>query len=127
MDPFGGVEPADLPDAPAAVLTRAELCPQKVLTFWLSLTRVAGADIRETPGLLAGVGMVDRPYFEALTFTVWESRDDAMSFAYKRPAHAGITERNRLEKIVASFFSAHFYPYRSEGTWYGRDPLSQPR
>lgn len=124
LKPLEGLEPEELPQAPVAVLTRVEIRARKVPTFWLSMTRVAAADIRKAPGLLAGLAMVERPYFEAMTFTLWQSRDDAMNFAYKRPAHVGLTERSRSEK-VASFFSAHFYPYRSEGTWYGRDPLSQ--
>lgn len=123
-DPFKGFEPGEIPEAPAVVLTRAELRIRRVPTFWLSMTQVAVADVQETPGFLAGLAMVERPLVEAMTFTMWKSRNDAMSFAYRRPPHYGLTERNRSEGIVASFLYAHFYPYRSEGTWHGRDPLS---
>jgi hypothetical protein len=47
-----------------------------------------------------------------------------MDFARTRPAHSGLIVRDRTERIFRAFFYAHFSPYRSEGAWYGQDPLS---
>jgi hypothetical protein len=67
--------------------------------------------------------MTERPFVEVATFTVWNSLESAVSFAFKRHAHKGIIARNREEGIMKAFFAAYFYPYRSAGTWRGKDPV----
>lgn len=118
-----GFEPGDPPKAPAAVLTRAHVRLRKQPTFfgWAAPTAVPA--LWQTPGFIAGVA-VDRPPAEVGTFSLWRSSDDALGFAYRRPGHSAVLERNRRERIMAWFFAAHFYPYRSVGMWGGRDPLA---
>ena len=81
-------------------------------------------DVLEVPGFLAGIALVERPFMEVMSFTLWTSKDNVMDFARRRPAHSGLIERDRTEHIFRAFHYAHFHPYRSEGTWYGQDPLS---
>ena len=123
-DPIGKIEAEELPAGPVAMLTRGELRLNKVPTFWLSTTRVAVDDVLEVPWLLAGIALVERPFIEVMTFTLWTSKDNVRDFARKRPAHSGLIERDRTERIFRTFYYAHFHPYKSEGTWYGQDPLS---
>jgi hypothetical protein len=122
-----GFQPAGIPQAPAVVLTRADVRLSKVPVFWLWATRRAVRDIREAPGFIAGVAMTERPFVEVATFTVWRSYDDATTFAYKRQAHQGIVAQNDRERIMKMFSAGYFHPYRSAGTWCGEDPVSVAR
>lgn len=115
-----------VPTAPAALITRLDLTMGALGAMWLSAVPEL---VRYTPsvaGLLAGVPIMDRPYLNPMTFTVWRSIDDAMAFAYRHAAHQEAMARLRTscDDIASRFSSARFYPYRSEGTWKGSDPLS---
>lgn len=126
-NPLGEIGTHEPSEGPVAMLTRGELHLRKVPTFWLSTTMVAVNDVLEVPGFLAGVALVERPFMEVMTFTLWNSTDDVMEFARNRPAHSGLIERDRTENIFRAFFYAHFKTYRSEGTWHGQDPLTNPK
>jgi hypothetical protein len=124
-DPIGKIDAPTPAKGPVAVLTRGELHPSKALTFWRTATRVAVKDILQVPGFLAGVALVEKPLLEVMTFTLWNSSFSAMDFARQRSAHSGLIERDRTEHIFRAFYYAHFSPYRSEGSWYGENPLPQ--
>ena len=115
------------PKTPAVVLTRADLRFSKVPVFWLGTTYPAVNDVRSAPGFIDGIAMTERPFIEVATFTVWQSRDDAINFAYRRRPHQEIVTRNERQRIMKAFSTAHFYPKRSAGTWRGQDPLSVAR
>jgi heme-degrading monooxygenase HmoA len=85
------------------------------------------ADVRKAPGFIAGIAMTERPFIEVATFTVWQSRDDATNFAYRRRPHQEIVAQNERQRIMKAFSKAYFYPKRSAGTWRGQDPLSVAR
>lgn len=123
-NPLDNHEQVQLPKGPVAMLTRGELYIRKVPTFWLETTRVAVTDVLTRPGFLAGVALVEMPLVEVMTFTLWDSVESVMDFARKRPAHSSLIERDKHEKIFRAFFYAQFYPYESNGTWNGENPLS---
>lgn len=114
-------------NGPVVALTRGDLRPSKLPAFWLSGTKIAVEDVRSAEGFIAGVAMTERPFLEVATLTVWSSIDRAVEFAYQRQARARLLARNREERIFSAFFSAYFSPYRSAGTWNGRDPLADAR
>ena len=93
-------------------------------TFWLSATKIAVADVRRAPGFVAGLAMTERPLLDVSTFTIWRSLDDAVKFAFTRPAHKQLLARDRAERIMSQFFAAYLAPVRSIGTWNGADPLA---
>jgi len=121
-----GQEQHGLPPAPAAVLTRLDLPLTTLPVFWMAAVPGIAPQIPSTPGLLLGVPIMQRPYQQPMTFTVWRSLDDAMSFAYRGAPHQDAVARLRraAADIVTRFSSARFYPYRSTGTWKGENPLN---
>jgi spheroidene monooxygenase len=114
-----------LPDAPAALITRLDLPFGAPRAMWFSVVPGIAGHTASVPGLLAGVPIMDRPYVNPMTFSVWSSFDDARSFAYRQAPHQQAVGRlhSAREDVVARFSSARFYPYRSQGTWKGANPL----
>jgi hypothetical protein len=123
-NPVEQFDTADSPKSPVVVLTRGDVRFSKLAAFWLWGTYAAVTDVRKAPGFISGITMTERPFVEVATFTVWQSLNDAASFAYKRFVHQEIVARNQRERIMKAFFAGYFYPYRSAGTWRGKDPVS---
>ncbi len=121
-----GSEANALPRAPAALITRLDLPIGALGAMWLSAVPEIATHTPSVPGLLAGVPIMDRPYVNPMTFSVWSSIDDAMAFAYRGAPHQQAVGRLRktCEDIASRLSSARFYPYRSVGTWKGANPLA---
>jgi len=66
-----------------------------------------------------------RPPVQPMTFSIWRSLDDAQAFAYRGEPHAEAVRRVPSGHPRVRFSAASFYPYRSEGTWKGADPLAR--
>jgi hypothetical protein len=123
-----GLEPDRLPRAPAAYITRLELQLGALGAMWLSAVPRLVPQMPSVPGLLMGVPIMGRPPVQPMTFSIWRSVDEAMSFAYRGPVHPKAVERvGRSRKTPLRFSAARFYPYRSQGTWKGSDPLLSDR
>jgi hypothetical protein len=122
-DPLLGTLPQRCNGGPVAILTRAAIRAQGARAFYAA---VAGpdADLRLQPGLLAAVGVGERPLLRQANFSLWRSLEDATRFAYGRPAHGTVVRRARDEDWFAEELFARFIPYASQGTWDGRDPLA---
>jgi hypothetical protein len=75
--------------------------------------------------LLLGVPLVDRPYTQPVSFSLWRTPEAAMAFAHTPGGHRDAIRRLQRSQhdVVARFSSGGFEPYRSEGTWKGHDPL----
>ena len=85
---------------------------------WLSAAPKIAVHVPAVPGLVFALPVTQRPFTQPMTFTIW-SLDDAMAFAYSGAPHQ--TAIGRLDEarpdIVTRFSRAHFYPFRSAGTW----------
>jgi hypothetical protein len=108
-----------------ACLTRADLSPRGMLAFW----GFAAPDIlHHLPAgdeLLLALPLVDRPYAQPATFSVWRTADSAMNFAH-RAGH-----RDAIGRMLASqpdfrarHSSGQFEVARCKGSWNGRQPLA---
>jgi hypothetical protein len=121
-----GVAQNGLPRAaPAAFITRLDLPLRAVGAMWLSAVPRLAPQLPSVEGLLLGVPIMDRPYFQPMTFSIWRSLDEAMSFAYRGAPHPQAVGRLRKTRkdIASRFSSAGFHPYRTDGTWKGVNPL----
>jgi hypothetical protein len=121
-DPLAGSLPAPPLGGPVAILTRASIRPRSARAFYGAIA-APGADLPRQPGVLAAVGIGERPLLRQANFTLWRSLSDAARFAYERPAHGTVVRRARAENWFAEELFARFIPYQPEGTWDGRDPL----
>ncbi len=123
-----GTERRGLPKTPAAFITRLDLSIRGTLTMWLTAAPGILAHVPDRDALKLAIPLVDRPYAQPMTFTIWTSLDRALAFAYRDGAHSKAVER--MERTTPGlseegFSSAGFYPYRSIGSWEGHDPLSE--
>jgi hypothetical protein len=75
--------------------------------------------------MLLGVPLVDRPYMQPVSFTVWRTPQSAVDFAHRQQAHRDAVARVRRSQsnLFDRYSTATFEPYRCDGTWRGRNAL----
>jgi hypothetical protein len=109
--------PASRPgEGPVALWTFAHIPPRGLWFFWNGI-RGATRRLLASPGLIAGTAGPEHLYRGAMTFTLWEKVDDALSFAYREQPHRQIVDDVREQgRIVDSMF-VRMRPYRASGKW----------
>lgn len=110
---------------PLVCLAHLDLTLRGTLAMWASSAPGITHHLPDGERLLASLALVDRPYVQPMSFSVWSSLDAAMAFVHRDGQHA--TAVSRIEKVQADavrrFSSGRFQPYRTRGTLNGRDPL----
>ena len=112
-------------EGPVAVLVRLNLTLRGTIAMWGS---AAPALLPHLPGpedLLAAIPLMDRPYMQPVSFSVWPSLSRAMDFVYKQKAHmaAVVRVQNSQPNLIESHSAAQFLVSGSEGSWNDRNPL----
>jgi hypothetical protein len=116
--------PETRPDAPVAMITRADVRARSWSTF-ARAARVVDRELHQSDGLLAVVGIGEAPILRLGTFSLWRDRAALTEFAHRRPEHQQVVARTRSERWYGEEMFARFAPYWSSGTWDGQDPLTQ--
>ena len=125
-DPLAGARRVQLSAAePVAVLTRATIRPRRWLRFYRAIDPPS-RQLLEHPGVLASIGIGERPVGRQATFSLWRSAGDVRDYAYRGAAHRDVIARTRAEDWYSEELFARFRPFGTEGTWAGRNPLSAP-
>jgi hypothetical protein len=115
-EPLAGLPPGRAGDGPVALWTFANIAPRSLWFFWSEI-RGATAALLDSPGLIAGTAGPERLYRGAMTFTLWQSLDEALRFSYRREPHRGIVREVReRDRLLDSMF-IRFEPYAAAGAW----------
>jgi len=85
-NPFDFASPQRNPDAKIAAITRARIRWHKNFIFWNATPPVV-ADLHQSPGLIAAIGIGEAPIGLQGTFSLWSSASSLRDFAYKGAAH----------------------------------------
>lgn len=108
---------------PVAVLTYGHT-RYRTLKPFLQANQRATVDALDSPALLAATGLA-RPPRMVGTFSLWRTTAEMKDYAYRQ---GGGHSRAMIDHARIGFHQealfARFRPYRSAGTWEGRDPLA---
>jgi hypothetical protein len=113
-------------DGPVAEIVYLDLTLCGTLAMWGWAAPHVLAHLPDDDELLLGLPLVDRPYTQPVSFSLWRSAAGARAFAHRNRGHREAIERvrNAQPDLIRSHSAGRFRPYRSRGTWGGRDPLS---
>lgn len=114
---------ADLdPSLPIAVITRATIKWNWLLRFWKYVpTSQEALDGNE--GLIYTKGVGEVPIIQMATFSLWKDFESVKQFAYNSKQHKEAIRRTRKHDWYKEELFARFQPYKSSGTWEGKDLL----
>jgi len=122
VDVLAGTEPAAAADGPLAILTRATV-RWGALPAFLGAVAPVDAHLQGADGLLAVVGIGERPVGRQATFSLWRDAGAVQRFAYRSAEHADVVRRTRDERWYGEELFARFAPTWWRGTWDGDRPL----
>ena len=109
---------------PVCVITRATIKLKFLPYFWKFVPPVSASIIEKT-GRLFSVGIGEVPIVQQATFSVWQSSNLMMDYAYKSPFHAEVVQKTRELGWYKEELFARFKPLRSIGTWNGKNELAE--
>jgi hypothetical protein len=127
MQVLRGFEGPGQPTGPVACIARADLSPRGMLAFWGSAAPHILQHLPDDEEMLLALPLVDRPYAQPVAFSVWRNADSAMTFVHREGGHRDAVQRMARSQhdFRARHSSGHFEAYRCEGSWNGRQPLTQ--
>ena len=103
-----------------AIITRATIRNSKLWAFW-RFVPTAHKPLFNTPGILFSKGIGEVPIKQNATFSIWKDKAALQAFAYKSPEHLKAMRRTRQENWYSEELFARFQPYKSIGTWNGKN------
>ena len=114
---------ADLdPNVPIAIITRATIKWNWLFKFWKYVpTSEEGLDGNE--GLIYTKGVGEVPIIQMATFSLWKDFEAVKQFAYKSKQHQEAIKKTRKYEWYSEELFSRFQPYKSTGTWEGKDLL----
>lgn len=111
---------------PIAVLTRATLKKRHVFSFWGRTPDISGT-VREQTHLMFKMGLGEVPWFQQVTFSIWDDHESMKAFAYSSRTHGDAVRRVRENGWFKEELYARFRVLGFDGTWDGRRPLARAR
>jgi hypothetical protein len=118
-------EPGAQPAGPVAHVIRLDLSTRGALAMWGSAAPNLLYHLPDGDDLLLGLPLVDRPYMQPVSFSVWRTPECAARFARDQAGHRTAVGRVKHAQpdLLTRYSAGSFEPYRCEGTWRGRNPL----
>jgi len=121
-NPFEISSTIDLKNNHQAIITRATIRTSRLVRFWRYVP-TSEKPLMHNSGLLFTKGIGEVPVVQMATFSIWRSEEALAAFAYKSREHAGAIRKTRELNWYSEEMFARFQPYRTEGTWNGKNPL----
>ena len=116
-EPLAGLPAQTPPPGPVAVLTFANMPARELPHFYRGLARSVPV-LHASAGLIAAAGGPERLGRGGMTFTIWNSVQDALGFSYRREPHLGLVKSvGAQHRFIDSMF-LRLRPYAAEGTWF---------
>ncbi len=106
---------------PVAVLTRASIARNKLLTFWKNVPQVSRRLKAFEEGIYFSKGIGEFPLLQQATFSLWENREAMVNYAYKSKKHREMIRKTRELGWYKEEMFAEFKPYFLENQWPGMD------
>jgi heme-degrading monooxygenase HmoA len=104
------------------VLTRATIKWNKVISFWRYVP-TSHQPLKGNSGLIFTKGVGELPIIQMATLSIWNDLESLNDFAYSSKEHREAINRTRQLKWYKEELFARFKPYKSVGTWKGKNPL----
>lgn len=101
-----------------AVLTRATIRWNKLISFWRRVYKVSES-LDHFPGRLFSIGIGEWPWIQQATFSLWDSKESMVNYAYKNPHHREVIRLTREKKWYKEELFARFTLIKTEGSWSG--------
>lgn len=108
-------------DGPVVAITRARLRLSTAAQFWRAVPTVS-SDLRGSPGLRMSLGIGEAPIGLQGTFSLWDSSDALVDFAYRRAPHLDVVRRTASVGWYAEELFARLAVRDLEGTYRGVAP-----
>ncbi len=107
---------------PIAVITRATIKWNWLVRFW-KYVPTSQEPLEGNKGLVYTKGIGEVPVVQMATFSLWRDFDAVKEFAYNSKQHKEAIRRTREYEWYKEELFSRFHPYKSSGTWQGRDLL----
>lgn len=122
-NPFSPAHDTDEGNPLIAVITRATIRWSRMFDFWRYVPTSQRPIQQGCEGLIFTKGIGEAPLVQMATFSIWESMEAVKNFAYRSREHQVAIQKTRELNWYSEEMFARFQPYRSMGTWEGREPL----
>ncbi|MEM8845855.1 MAG: DUF3291 domain-containing protein [Bacteroidota bacterium] len=123
-NPFQKSTSLDETNPKVVAITRATIKTRLLITFWKYVPKSQG-HLYKNEGLLYTKGFGEAPIKQMATFSVWKDKKYLDQFAYQNKPHVGAIRNTRSLKWYKEELFSRFQPYRSIGTWEGKNPLPE--
>ncbi|MFS4467452.1 DUF3291 domain-containing protein [Maribacter sp. 2210JD10-5] len=121
-NPFEKSDFVDSNNPYIAVITRATIRRKHFFKFWRYVP-TSQQPLAKNKGLIYTKGIGEVPFLQMATFSLWRDMESLMDFAYNSEEHKiAIQKTRKLDWYREELFS-RFQPYKSVGTWNGKNPL----
>jgi len=122
--PFIKNENLDPENPLLAVITTDTIKTRRLVDFWKYVPS-SQSHLQTNPGLIFTKGIGEAPVLQMATFSLWKNQEAMQEYAYAARGHqTAIKKTRQLDWYKEELFS-RFQPYRSEGSWDGKELLPQ--
>lgn len=121
---FGALPKTSAYEGIIAVLTRATIRISKARSFWRNVGAASDA-VRKAPGFITSFGIGEAPWLKQATFSIWQSKEQMKTYAYKMKEHQKVIQNTRKENWYKEEMFVRFRVLWTVGTLNGKNEIAQ--